>query len=117
MLRNQLLQILNVCNTALKIAATGIHRDKERNICWLTGGATAVHEIEFALKALNNFIIGESINELELAKLFHETYEKLAPEYGYETREDTKSFDANTKNGKLMIATCKEILCLLRQKL
>jgi len=46
----------------------------------------------------------------ELAILFHETYERLAPEFGYETREDTKEFDENSKNGKLMIAVCDEIL-------
>lgn len=41
----------------------------------------------------------------ELARLFHDTYERLAPSYGYETRTDTKSFDPTSKNGKLMIAT------------
>lgn len=30
---------------------------------------------------------------LELARLFHDTYEKLAPSFGYETREETKIFD------------------------
>ena len=42
----------------------------------------------------------------KLAELFHDTYETLAPAYGYETREDTKVFDPNSKNGKLMIAVC-----------
>lgn len=45
----------------------------------------------------------------ELAILFHNTYEKLAPAFGYETRLDTKVFDKNSANGKLMIAVCKEI--------
>ncbi|MFW9874473.1 MAG: hypothetical protein ACFFG0_15310 [Candidatus Thorarchaeota archaeon] len=58
-----------------------------------------------------------NIDELELAILFHETYEKLAKEYGYVTKLETRKFDVNTKNGKLMIATCKEILCSLKQKL
>lgn len=44
-----------------------------------------------------------------LARLFHETYERLAPQYGYETREDTKEFDAESPNGKLMIAVCGEV--------
>ena len=49
----------------------------------------------------------ESIN---LAKLFHELYEKYAPSYGYETRPETRSFNKNSKNGQLMIAVCTEIL-------
>jgi len=52
----------------------------------------------------------ETLKEVELAILFHNTYEKLAPSFGYETREDTKSFDITTPNGKLMIAVCKEII-------
>jgi len=44
-----------------------------------------------------------------LAKQFHDTYEKLAPLFGYETRADTKAFDPNSPNGKLMTAVCKEV--------
>lgn len=44
-----------------------------------------------------------------LALRFHEAYERLAPQFGYETREDTKKFDPESKNGKLMIAVCKEV--------
>lgn len=47
---------------------------------------------------------------LRLAKLFHDTYERLAPEFGYETRPDTKEFDPESKNGKLMIAVCSEVV-------
>lgn len=47
---------------------------------------------------------------LELANLFHEAYERLAPEFGYETREETRVFDPNSANGRLMIATCVDIL-------
>lgn len=46
----------------------------------------------------------------ELAKLFHDVYERLAPSYGYKTKEETKTFDENSPNGKLMIATCDIIL-------
>lgn len=46
----------------------------------------------------------------QLAMLFHETYERLAPSFGYETRQDTKSFDPQSPNGKLMIAVCGEVL-------
>ena len=44
-----------------------------------------------------------------LARRFHAYYEKLAPEYGYETRSDTKNFDPDTDNGRLMIAVCTAI--------
>jgi hypothetical protein len=39
-----------------------------------------------------------------LAVLFHDTYEKLAPKYAYETRPETRKFSPNSKNGKLMLA-------------
>jgi hypothetical protein len=44
----------------------------------------------------------------ELAVFFHETYERLAPRFGYETRPDTKAFDPQSPNGKLMteVAAC-----------
>lgn len=48
--------------------------------------------------------------EEKLAKRFHYWYELLAPSFGYETRKDTKDFDFNSKNGKLMIEVCKRIL-------
>lgn len=43
---------------------------------------------------------------LALAIRFHETYERLAPSFGYETRPDTKVFDPESKNGRLMVAVC-----------
>ena len=54
---------------------------------------------------------------LKLAKLFHTTYERLAPEFGYETRTDTKVFDPLSSNGRLMLAVCSEILALEEQEL
>lgn len=45
-----------------------------------------------------------------LAEAFHSAYERLAPSFGYETREDTKTFSPDSQNGKLMIATCTDIL-------
>ena len=53
------------------------------------------------------------MDNLQLAVLFHETYERLAPSFGYETREDTKEFDKDSKNGKLMVADCGEILPII----
>jgi len=46
----------------------------------------------------------------ELAILFHDLYEKLAPFYDYETRKETREFDKNSPNGKLMISVCEDIL-------
>lgn len=46
---------------------------------------------------------------LALAIRFHETYERLAPSFGYETRPDTRAFDPESKNGRLMVAVCAEI--------
>lgn len=46
---------------------------------------------------------------LELARRFHDAYERLAPSFGYETRQDTKVFDPASANGKLMIAVCADL--------
>ena len=48
----------------------------------------------------------------ELARLFHETYERLAPDFGYKTREASavpweKVPDSNKR---LMIAVAAEVL-------
>lgn len=47
-----------------------------------------------------------------LAKRFHETYEKLAPQFNYKTREESKVAwdDVPEDNKNLMMATCAEIL-------
>lgn len=47
---------------------------------------------------------------LQLAVFFHDTYERLAPSFGYETRKETRKFDPTTPNGKLMIAVCSASL-------
>lgn len=52
----------------------------------------------------------DKMTDLELAIKFHDTYERLAPQFGYKTREDTKTFDPDSANGRLMIAVCREIL-------
>lgn len=51
---------------------------------------------------------------LELATLFHETYERLAPDFGYTTRPETRAFNPETPNGRLMVAVCAEIMGKLR---
>lgn len=46
----------------------------------------------------------------QLARQFHEIYERLAPGFGYETRTETRQFDPDSANGRLMIAVCAEVL-------
>ena len=46
----------------------------------------------------------------QLARQFHDAYERLAPHYGYETRNDTRSFNPDSPNGRLMIGVCGEII-------
>ena len=46
----------------------------------------------------------------DLAREFHDAYERLAPAYGYTTRQDTREFDPDSPNGKLMTAVCSEVL-------
>jgi hypothetical protein len=50
------------------------------------------------------------MNPLQLAGIFHGTYERLAPQFGYETRPDTREFRPASPNGQLMIAVCQELL-------
>jgi hypothetical protein len=52
----------------------------------------------------------------QLAELFHDRYEQLAPKFGYVTRMETRAFDPNSTNGRLMIAVCDEILTWLDLK-
>lgn len=52
----------------------------------------------------------------ELAQFFHSTYERLAPAFGYKTNPKTRLFDANSRNGRLMIATCRAVLQQLETK-
>jgi hypothetical protein len=48
----------------------------------------------------------------EIARRFHETYESLAPDHGYETREESaKPWEAvPAQNKNLMIATVERLL-------
>lgn len=63
-------------------------------------------------KPMNNEYLTDP---LALAVLFHVTYERLAPQKGYETRKETRVFDPESPNGKLMIATCAEIQRIIRE--
>jgi hypothetical protein len=48
----------------------------------------------------------------QLAQRFHETYERLAPAFGYETRKESARpwAEVPEQNRRLMIAVCAEIL-------
>lgn len=54
-----------------------------------------------------------------LAQLFHETYERLAPEHGYQTREASAKpwADVPAGNRELMVATAAEVLDVARLKM
>lgn len=53
--------------------------------------------------------------EVGRAREFHRAYERLALRFGYETREETKYFDPESPNGKLMIAVMKELEWMFRE--
>lgn len=54
----------------------------------------------------------------ELARLFHDTYERLAPRHGYETREDSAvPWEAvPEENRALMVATAAEVLAEFQRR-
>jgi len=52
----------------------------------------------------------------KIAKQFHDTYEELAPFYGYITRKDTRKFNPKSQNGKLMMAVCKKVIKSQREQ-
>ena len=45
-----------------------------------------------------------------LTEKFHETYERLAYQFNYSTREDTREFDPESTNGRLMLAVVEEVI-------
>ena len=49
------------------------------------------------------------LDAVELARKFHAAYEKLALQFGYTTRQDTREFNPASQNGQLMIATIQEV--------
>lgn len=54
----------------------------------------------------------------ELARMFHEAYEKLAPNFGYKTREASAKpwSEVPENNKKLMIATASSVLLKLNDE-
>jgi hypothetical protein len=47
---------------------------------------------------------------IEFARRFHDAYEMMAPVFGYETREQTRHFDPESPNGKLMVAVIEKLV-------
>jgi hypothetical protein len=58
---------------------------------------------------------GSGVTPEQLAELFHDTYERLAPSFGYETREASAVpwAEVPAQNRALMIAVCAEVLAVL----
>jgi len=66
---------------------------------------------EEVVEELKEFFGDPGLSEAhKMAIKFHNTYESLAPQYGYVTNPATRKFDHLSANGKLMIATCQKIL-------
>lgn len=81
-----------------------------RQYCWLYTAAPHQHDAFWQVwQAARATPKAPKDDAEQLARKFHETYERLAPHYGYETREETRAFDADSPNGRLMIAVCREI--------
>jgi hypothetical protein len=76
-------------NCGCLMTETGIHSESDADFAW-----NRRHRYTGALS---------------LALKFHETYERLAPSFGYATRTETRVFDPESSNGKLMISVCAEL--------
>lgn len=64
-------------------------------------------------------IIGDEVEGERIARAFHETYERLAPKFGYETRrESAVAWDeVPEQNRALMIAVAREVFPWLSRQL
>ena len=59
----------------------------------------------------------DKLERIISAENFHEIYERLAPSFGYDTRAETRKFNPDSPNGKLMIAVCAEIAAAIRREM
>ena len=75
-------------------------------------GIAALEQKLAAYEEAEKIVVND--DAVQVALLFHNLYEMLAPKFGYETRKDTKGFDAESPNGKLMVAVCGQITSKLR---
>jgi len=73
------------------------------------GDCLRAAEREIELREAATALSSAPISTEALARKFHETYERLAPQFGYETRAETRKFSPLSTNGMLMIAVCAEI--------
>lgn len=58
----------------------------------------------------------DAVPDEEVAKMFHESYEELAPSFGYETRKETRKDweEVPPNNKELMVAVIKQIRLALQ---
>ena len=99
------------------------HIEIDGKVCEIldhTDGELIVHYRSSApllAKAYKDLQIKMAANPEALAKKFHETYELLAPNYGYETRkESAKPWDeVPEQNKRLMIAVCGQIITYIAE--
>lgn len=91
-----------------ELAALKVERDELRAAA--ASLSADVSALGGELEALKAAQPQGAISDEEMARKFHETYERLAPQFNYETRHDTRSFDPTTPNGRLMIAVCRALL-------
>lgn len=79
-------------------------------ICWDCNGGKVTVEQRDKIDAYSSWAHHDPNQARALAEFFHETYETLAPSFGYTTRPDTRALDFNSPNGQLMAAVCGEVL-------
>lgn len=85
-------------------------RAQERRIAELTESLRQQEsQLRTALDELRQISQPPAESPLDLARRFHEAYERLAPSFGYETRTETRVFNPNSTNGRLMVAVCAEL--------
>jgi hypothetical protein len=85
--------------------------------CIISGHETTIAKLNNKIKVMKqNKDTGTLDDPLALAILFHHTYERLALGHDYITREGTRIFNPESKNGKLMVATCTEIIKMIKEE-
>lgn len=66
-------------------------------------------------RAMLEYVLDDKEAEARrMAWFFHDTYEQLAPSFGYETRPETRKFDPDSPNGQLMTEVCARWLAKAR---
>jgi hypothetical protein len=75
---------------------TGLYTDMDMSAAWAAGRGSMQ--------------LGSHLTPEETARRFHDAYEEFAPLFGYITREDTRKFDPESANGRLMIAVVRNVL-------